>query len=307
MAKKMAKRTATRKTIRKPRKTASKRDRYPWHYLDDNLFVYLAADMLASLGFLDIQPQGSGPDGGLDLIGTEQLRFAVQGPTPFRWGVQCKFSTTGRGGSVNDQDIQDVEGILRSSRFASENLRGYLLITNRRVSQNVVERLAGTDRASQFRTAIMDGAVLQHHLDNNPRLVSKYFNPSTAEFRAIGTPTVVKSGETYLTIPITLATSKQSVTIEATIDTGATVTVVPRAIMDALGIAEKSRVRLSTGFSSVHAESCMLNVTVGEYTCVGAQVVATDFPRAILGLNILQQLILFLDGPSKVVKLWSGA
>src|SRR4051812_11026473 len=114
-----------------------------WKLIDDFEFVHLAADVLRRLGFIDVHIQGDGPDGGFDLFATELVSFAISGSQPFRWGIQCKFSTSGRQRAVNDRDIRDVEGTLRSERFYAQHLRGYMLITNRRVSQNVIERLAG--------------------------------------------------------------------------------------------------------------------------------------------------------------------
>jgi len=39
-----------------------------WTDMNDALFVVLVADLLQQMGFIEIQPQGSGPDGGLDLL-----------------------------------------------------------------------------------------------------------------------------------------------------------------------------------------------------------------------------------------------
>ncbi len=114
-------------------------DSINWNLIDDSEFVYLVADLMRRRGFVDIQVQGDGPDGGLDLISTELIPFAVQGSQPFRWGIQCKFSTTGNKKSVNDGEIRDIEGILRSDRYSTHSLRGYMVITNRRITQNVIE------------------------------------------------------------------------------------------------------------------------------------------------------------------------
>src|ERR1039458_9272142 len=96
-----------------------------WNRLDDYTFVKMVGDLLGRLGFVDIDYQGDGPDGGIDLFATELLPFAVQGRTPFRWAIQCKFSSHPHNKSVNDEEVRDVEGLLRSERYASQNLRGY--------------------------------------------------------------------------------------------------------------------------------------------------------------------------------------
>jgi hypothetical protein len=127
--------------------------RMDWTRLDDYLFVKLVGELLGRLGFVDVDYQGDGPDGGIDLFATELLPFAIQGRTPFRWAVQCKFSSDGQQSSVNDREIRDVEGLLRSERYVVQEPRGYMLATNRKIVQNVVERLRGIDRRSQYRTA----------------------------------------------------------------------------------------------------------------------------------------------------------
>jgi hypothetical protein len=163
-----------------------------WKLIDDFEFVHLAADVLRRLGFIDVHIQGDGPDGGFDLFATELVSFAISGSQPFRWGIQCKFSTSGRQRAVNDREIRDVEGTLRSDRFHAQDLRGYMLITNRRVSQNVLERLAGINRGSPYRTSYIDGTKLQHLLSENPMIIDKYFGEVRRELhRHLGIPMIV--------------------------------------------------------------------------------------------------------------------
>src|ERR1043165_4257843 len=83
-----------------------------WNRIDDHEFVQLTADLLRKMGFVDIQVQGIGPDGGVDLIATELVAFAIQGQQRFPWGIQCKFSKNGTRMSVNDREIRDVTGYL---------------------------------------------------------------------------------------------------------------------------------------------------------------------------------------------------
>src|SRR2546425_12726370 len=116
-----------------------------WTQIDDYTFVKLVGEMLTQLGFVNVDYQGVGPDGGIDLFATELVPFTVQGRIPFRWAIQCKFSRKGVNESVNDAEVRDIEGILRSERYQAQELRGYLLVTNRKVTQNVIERLRGTD------------------------------------------------------------------------------------------------------------------------------------------------------------------
>lgn len=85
-----------------------------WPRCDDYQFVKLVGDLLGRLGFVDTDYQGDGPDGGIDIFATELLPFTMQGRTPFRWAIQCKFSIKAGDACVNDNEIHDVEGILRS-------------------------------------------------------------------------------------------------------------------------------------------------------------------------------------------------
>ena len=85
-------------------------DDIQWSTIDDYLFVKIVGEVLARLGFVDIDYQGDGPDGGVDIFATELVPFAMQGRTPFRWAIQCKFSENGNESSVNDREIRDVEG-----------------------------------------------------------------------------------------------------------------------------------------------------------------------------------------------------
>ena len=145
-----------------------------WSLLDDELFVRLVADVLRSKRHTDIKIQGDGPDGGIDIISSELVSVGFNDPRPFKWAVQCKFSSSTQK-AVNDKDVWDVEGILRSSRYQSEKLSGYMLVTNRRVSQNVIERLRGIDEQSSFKTSVIDSAKLSLLLQEYKDVARKYF------------------------------------------------------------------------------------------------------------------------------------
>ncbi|MEI6810268.1 MAG: restriction endonuclease, partial [bacterium] len=83
-----------------------------WSILDDEWFVSLASDLLRDNGYV-IRYQGDGPDGGVDIFATQPISFGFD-IQPFTWAVQCKFSKSPKA-AVNDKEIRDVEGILRSS------------------------------------------------------------------------------------------------------------------------------------------------------------------------------------------------
>jgi MraZ protein len=92
----------------------------------------------------------------------------------FKWAVQCKFSRSLQK-AVNDKEVRDIEGILRSSRYQSEKFNGYMLITNRRISQNVIERLRGINDQTSFRTWPIDGIELSLLLQEHKTVACRYF------------------------------------------------------------------------------------------------------------------------------------
>ncbi len=161
--------------------------RVRWELLDERAFADLVAHLLSRKGFVEIDVQGEGADGGLDILATEMVEFSFRGARPVRWGIQCKFSVpTGRR-QVSESEIRDVEGVLRSDRFSRHDLGGYMLITNRRVSQNLTERLRGIDQQTQFRTAIVDGHALEAHMAEEPEVAAVYFDRVLEEIHRLAT------------------------------------------------------------------------------------------------------------------------
>jgi hypothetical protein len=216
-----------------------------WREIDDYLFVKLVGELLARLGFVDIEYQGEGPDGGIDLFATELLPYTIQGRIPFRWAIQCKFSVKGTTTSVNDSEIKDVEGILRSERYATQDARGYMLVTNRRIVQNVIERLRGIDRKSQFRTTRIDGSHLEALLSAQPQLLKKVFGAQGLEAGGLGTPDAIifppdgsRQSERF-SMPIEIGVLDKidtpSIKVNAIVDTGASNTCIPLSVLSSLG------------------------------------------------------------------------
>src|SRR5689334_16044206 len=100
------------------------KNRLDWKAINDRLFVNLVSDFLYEKGFSNIQIQGDGPDGGVDLFATQTTSLGFQ-EHDLRWAIQCKYSASGQSKSVNDSEIRDVEGILRSERYQSQKIGGY--------------------------------------------------------------------------------------------------------------------------------------------------------------------------------------
>lgn len=282
---------------------------HPWDALDDYSFVTMISDLLVNLGFIEIERQGSGPDGGIDLLATEPVSFAVQGRIPFRWAVQCKFSTKGTRSSISDQDIRDVEGILRSDRFASQHLRGYLLITNAKVSQNVVERLKGIDRHSTFRTAIIDGASLEQKLLDNPSIIKRAlnrFDPSS-----LGKPLAVflsadRKGVNVPRIEVKLGkTNDSKIPATAIIDTGATVSAIPHALARQLNLEPVSVIQMSSPTEVVEVHQYFILLEVEGVFLEWAEVVGLPTEDLIIGQNLLSRFVTVIY-PDGSISFFSG-
>ncbi len=297
-----------------------------WELMNDYEFVHLCADLLRQLGFVDVHVQGDGPDGGFDLFATELLPYSVAGKKPFRWGIQCKFSKTGKRRSVNDSEINDVEGILRSDRYAAQEVRGYLLITNRRITQNVIERLSGIDRRSFFRACHIDGIQLCQLLSDNPKIVQKYFGEITQIVRKLGKPVIdvplSKEGDDTESIRpqlpqlplIEVAVNPpgqvaNSVKLTALIDTGSHFSFVSakalKKLEDGSGYCLPVIRRLSVGGELVPCFSIEMHVqdwSFSELEVITLSDSHFDVAELWIGANVLEKMVVLIDG--KKIQLW---
>jgi len=282
-----------------------------WNRIDDREFVYLTADLLRKMGFVDLLVQGTGPDGGLDLIATELVSFAVQGQQPFKWGIQCKFSANGTRMSVNDSEIRDVTGILTSDRYSTHDLRGYMVVTNRSVVQNVVERLRGINRTSAFRTAYLDGHDLQQRLAEHPDVVEKYFGEVKTVARKLGVPIAIcqlldSQYMVEIQVKANLGNSPV-VTLEALLDTGAELSVLPKRVVDQLGVVGyyEQQIEYASG-ELFEAVSCFVDIRLMEGQWLNSQVLILDTDIAMLGQDFLKHFTVLIDANEGIAKLWSN-
>ena len=285
-----------------------------WSHINDYLFVKLAGDLLARLGFVDVDFQGDGPDGGIDLFATELLPFTIQGRIPFRWAIQCKFSSDPGDRSVNDGEVKDVEGILRSERYATQRPRGYMLITNRRIVQNVVERLRGIDRATEYRTARLDGAEMNSLLHEHPQVFERYFLSSAPGGiplcmpDVVGIPTTSASGQVapHVTLHLQLPPPAKSkmISVQAIVDTSAPVTVIPKSVLDDLGgIPESDFQASSVGGDIGFLHRVLLDIIIERGEVLLAEVLGWESDQALLGMDILRRFTVVIN-PDGTVHLY---
>jgi len=275
-----------------------------WNRIDDYSFVKLVGELLSRFGFVDVDYQGDGPDGGIDLFATELLPFTVQGRTPFRWAIQCKFSVKGTVTSVNDTEVRDVEGILRSDRYQMQEPRGYMLITNRKIVQNVVERLRGVDRRSQYRTARMDGSHLESLLAEHLELLERYFGERRYGPSGFGKPVVIVSppaGDSRFSPPSILVelsgptgTPTLSTKVRAILDTGASMSIVPKKMIDALALKPTGYLRIASTAGEMQAAQFGVQIGIEQVGRFQVAIVAADVDTVILGRDILGRFGTFI-------------
>jgi hypothetical protein len=286
-------------------------DKLDWKMINDYEFVHMVADLLRELGFIDIHIQGDGPDGGVDLFATEVVPFAIQGSLSFRWAIQCKFSTGGKRRAVNDEEVRDIEGILQSDRYQAQSARGYMLITNRRIAQNVIERLTGINRRTQFRTSCIDGIKLQQFLTDHYEIVEKYLEISRLS-KTLGSPIIITNANKHidsstasLEIEIISPTINQNrTTTMAFIDTGSNLSSVP--IKDIVKLAlprhQSYGVKVYAGERTI-LDSFIVNVQIDDISLPNIEVFAiNNEDYAVIGWNVIRQLAVLFDGD--LIRLW---
>ena len=282
-----------------------------WSILDDEAFVGLAADLLRRRGF-SVIPQGDGPDGGVDLFATEPLSFGFEDPKGFTWAVQCKFSRK-PSKAVSDSEIRDVEGVLRSARYASRSPKGYLLITNRRISQNVMERLRGIDEESNFRTSTLDGTRLGFLLQKQQDVVDQYFHSSSFPPIEASAVEVIWDPETIamprLRVKVRAPNGSSFVSADAYLDTGSD-NVIPVELVTRLGLQPLRRVTVETysGYYQANLYEATISI-MDKIILERIQLLEAEQARAkgfILGAPALKNLRFLWDGPSRTVKIWQA-
>lgn len=278
-----------------------------WAKLDDERFVKLTGELLARLGFIDISFQGDGPDGGVDIFATELVPFTFQGRIPFRWAIQCKYSAAGQRGSVNDREVRDVEGLLRSDRCQGQDPRGYLLITNRKIVQNVVERLTGIDRRSQFRTARVDGAELEKLLANHAEITDFYFaekDASLGELLLVIPPKPYPRNPRYpdVNVEIRAPGGKSGIRIPARIDMLSGLSLIPFGMAETLGAPVIGRTVVLVEHRVQESPIFLLDIAIGPILLhdVQAAAIPPHLGPAILGSSIATNHSVLIEPSGRV-------
>lgn len=285
---------------------------FDWSGIDDHEFARLVGDLLARLGFIDVDYAGVGPDGGVDLLATELVPYTMQGKRSLRWLVQCKFSANGAAKAVKDNEIKDVQGILRSDRFAAQRPGGYMVVTNRKIANNVVERLRGIDRDSRYRSAWVDCTRLEQLLADHPEVQELYFGTDSCRLPSLGPPEAIVSprsgfsGAPRVTVRVGVPGTDRNTMVEATLDSGASCTVIPFRLVKELKLRARSIVALR-GFDGDTRRWAQYYVTmqIQNLPPRNARVVAVPRRRTgLIGWDILSGYRVLFDHRG-AVRLWA--
>ncbi|MEM9558023.1 MAG: response regulator [Acidobacteriota bacterium] len=144
-----------------------------WKEIDGHTLQDLIADLLVAEGF-GIENRGVGPDGGADLIATQNIRLHDEIFKTFRWVVQVKYKQR-TNATVKPAELGNIANIL--SQFDSD---GFLLVSNARVSVNTYSqiRAISTGKPPNYLVGVWDNRVLEGKLLQHESLIAKYFSRS---------------------------------------------------------------------------------------------------------------------------------
>ena len=135
-----------------------------------------ARDFLIELGFVVENDPSRGPDGGQDLIVSEQLtgKFYAEKIT---WLVSCKHYAKS-GSSVGSKDEQSI-----SDRLKQHKAKGFIGFYSTMASTGLANRLSGLE----FPYQIFDGRKIESHFVTTglSRLALRYFPDSYNSLRPI--------------------------------------------------------------------------------------------------------------------------
>ncbi len=149
----------------------------PWSRFDGELFQDLVVDLLNREGFY-VEPSGVGPDGGIDAFAEQRIQFGYNSES-FVWAVQCKFKSRD-GASISPSAVGEILNVVADERFKSRQISGYFLVTNARLSTNMMSQLRGLNgRMPGFRTTYWDRSRLNDALARHYHVYSKYFSDWT--------------------------------------------------------------------------------------------------------------------------------
>lgn len=143
---------------------------------DGEQWELFARDFLSEQGFfIDVSPD-RGPDGGKDIIITEQLKGAL-GNYEFRWVVSCKhFAHSGR--SVTEKDEINIRERLEA--FSADGFIGFYSTVSSSGLNSRLTQLRSQNKIKDFK--IFDHRLIENHLIRIgfSKILMRYFPNSYA-------------------------------------------------------------------------------------------------------------------------------
>jgi hypothetical protein len=148
---------------------------------DGELWELFARDFLQELGFYIVSSPDRGPDGGKDLIITEELKGNL-GNYKFRWLVSCKHFAS------SNRSVQETDEINIQERVDSYNADGFIGFYSTISSSGLNARLNGLRENGKIKDyRIFDRQLIENHLIRIgfSDLVMRYFPESYKTIRPL--------------------------------------------------------------------------------------------------------------------------
>jgi hypothetical protein len=283
-----------------------------WSQFDGLMFEELVSDLLRAEGF-GVEPSGVGPDGGVDIVAAQQIRYGYNEPVPFTWAVQCKFSANPRK-AISPHQVGEIYDILQDERFRAKNLQGFFLTTNVRLSINLVGRLRGMTQRGQYYGTWWDNRMLETLLHKHRGIYNKYFTDWPRRKIIFKRPLSRDYGPGAMTMDILVSgptadeelTEENSLKTEAFVDTGADVSFVSASVIERVreisGGVPYRMAEVVDGFGAgtryVRYHSVAIQIP-GAPAPVDVEVLEVDVDYFGLGRDALSNLVFYFDGPNQ--------
>ena len=147
---------------------------FDWAQLDGKRFQELCAAVLSQEGY-EVENQGIGPDGGIDLIVTEHISLTIGRDHKYRWAVQAKYKQDPNQ-TVRPSDLGNIANLL--VRFKAD---GFLLITNARVTSKTYQQIRSVETAElrKYAAHVWEREQLESKLLKHRRLRQQFFTKVT--------------------------------------------------------------------------------------------------------------------------------
>jgi hypothetical protein len=287
--------------------------RLDWKGITEHEFIALSADVLRSAGFSQVQMQpGGSPREGIDILATELVPFTLGGRRPLRWAIRCEFSPNGEKSILRPEEFQEIDSVFRSERLTCHNLRGYMLVTNRRVTQNVIGLLQETACRFGHRTMIIGATELANLLGTHRSIVDNYFGEHRHRFAHLGPPAEASTAACAAHGPNIIVQveapfdPRRRLSTEAVVNMGSSLSMLPESVLTPLGIAPSQKMLFETAFGQSRLNVYDVVLKVAGRRFEGVQAIGGVHGYGLIGMNVLANFLVLYDGPNKGLRLWHG-